>query len=107
MSPSDEKTWSMLAHLGGIILGFLAPLIIWLVFKDRGPFVKHHATEALNFQIALLIANIVAAILWVIGVGVLLTAALYIANIVFCILAGLAANRGEWYRYPVSLRLIS
>ena len=30
----EDKTLAMLTHLSGIILGFIVPLIIWLVNKD-------------------------------------------------------------------------
>ena len=56
MSPADEKLWSILIHIGGIVFGFLAPLIGYLVLKDRGPFVREHTATALNFQLTMLIA---------------------------------------------------
>ena len=37
--PADEKLWATLIQLGGLFFGFLAPLIGYLVLKDRGPFV--------------------------------------------------------------------
>lgn len=107
LSDSDQRMWAMLAHLGGIIFSFLAPLVIWLVFRERGRFVDEQAKEALNFQITLVIAAIGISIISVITLG--LGAFLYLAflvALVFMILAGVAANRGEAYRYPVNIRLI-
>lgn len=106
LSQSDERMWAMLGHLGGILLGFISPLIVWLVFRERSAFVNDQGREALNFQITLAIAQIVSALLWVVVVGFLGTAVFTIVGIVFPILAGLAANKGEAYRYPVALRLI-
>ena len=40
MSPADEKLWATLTHVGSIFLSILAPLIAYLVLKDRGPFVR-------------------------------------------------------------------
>lgn len=102
---SDDNMLAMLAHLLGIVSGFIGALVIWLVKKDS-PTVEEHAREALNFQITVLIASIVAGILWIILIGIFLSAAVWIANIVFCILAGMAANKGQAYRYPFTLRLI-
>ena len=48
--------WSVLAQLGGTFLSFLVPLVIYLVFKDRDPFVRRHSAPALNFHITLAIA---------------------------------------------------
>ena len=50
----------MLAHLLGALLGFLGPLIIWLVKKDDHPFVAEQSKEALNFQLTLLIWYVAA-----------------------------------------------
>ena len=102
----DDRQMAMLAHLLGIVLGFIGPLIIWLIKKDQSPFVNDQGKEALNFQITVLIAHLVAGLSWMICIGVILTPAVIIASIVFCIIAGMAANRGEPYRYPLNIRLI-
>ena len=106
LSDSDSRMWAMLAHVGGIVLGFIAPLIVWLMFKERSRFVDEQSKEALNFQITLLIAYIVGSILTVIIIGIIILFAAWIAAIVFGIIAGMAANRGEAYRYPFAIRLI-
>ncbi len=103
---ADEKTWSMLAHLGGIVLGFLAPLIVMLTKGNESRYTRYHAVEALNFQIALVIGYVISFILMFLVIGFVLFPVLYIANIVFCVLAGIAANKGETYKYPVTLRLV-
>ena len=106
LSDADQRMWSMLAHLGGILFGFLAPLIVYLVQRERGEFVKKQSVEALNWQITMIIGQTVSAILWIVIVGFVGTIAFSIATIVFGIIAGLAVNRGEDYRYPFALRLV-
>lgn len=106
LSPPEEKAWSLGAHLGVLILGFLAPLIIWLVFKGRGPFLEHHAKESLNFQITVMIAMFVAVILTFLLVGIVLVLALLPWMLIMPIIAAVKANNGEWYRYPLTLRLV-
>ncbi len=106
MSQSDERLWAMLAHLGVILFGFLPPLIIWLVFRERSAFVNDQAKEALNFSILITIAYVVGSILAVILIGFLIWAAAGIAALVFCIMAGIAANKGEMYRYPFNWRIV-
>jgi len=98
--------WAMLAHVGGILFVFVAPLVIWLVFKERGRFVEEQAKEALNFQITLIIGYIVGAILTIVLIGVIIVLLVWLAAIVFGILAAVAANKGEAYRYPFAIRLI-
>ncbi|MEI3845708.1 MULTISPECIES: DUF4870 domain-containing protein [unclassified Microbacterium] len=107
MSPADEKLWATLVHLGGLFFGFLAPLIGFLVLKDRGPFVRAHTATALNFQLTLLIAYIVGAVLSVVIIGIFILIAAYVLNIVLCIVAAVKANRGDWYKYPVTISFIS
>jgi len=108
LSDSDSRMWAMLGHVGGIILGFIAPLITWLVFRERSAFVDDQGKESLNFQITVLIAYVATWIIAAITLGFLffLPFLVWVATIVFCIMAGIAANRGERYRYPFALRLI-
>ena len=107
MNPADEKLWWALTHVGGIFFSFVPALVVYLVLKDRGPFVRHHTATALNFQLTMLIASVVAAILWFVLIGVFITAAISIIIIVFSILAAIAANKGEWYTYPLSIKFVS
>ncbi len=106
MNPSDEKMWATLIHIGGIFYVFPS-LIGYLVLKDRGPFVRAHTAAALNFQLTMLIASFVGIVLSIVGIGLLILAAIYIVNIIFSIIAAVKAARGEWYTYPLSIRFLS
>jgi hypothetical protein len=101
----DPKTLAMLAQLLGIF-SFLGPLIIYLVNGDKDPFVRHHSAEALNFQITLLIGYLTSVALMLVLIGFLTFFVVWIGGLVFMIMATIAANRGEWYRYPINLRLV-
>jgi uncharacterized Tic20 family protein len=105
LSPEQDIQWGSFAHLGGI-LGFLPSLIIWLVFKDRGSFTNTEAKEALNFQITLIFGYIIAAILWIVVIGAILSWVVWIVGVVFSIIAFLQAKDGKHYRYPFAIRLI-
>jgi uncharacterized Tic20 family protein len=105
MTPNDERLWASLSQYGGI-LGFLPPLIIMLVFGDRSAFVRRHSVESLNFQITLFIAYMVASISIIFLIGIVLLPLIWIAAIILCVMAGMAANRGEDYRYPLNIRFI-
>ncbi len=106
LSPSDEKLWALLVHLGGIFFNFLPALIGYLVLKDRGPFVRQHTGTALNFQITLVIAYVVGGITAILLIGFLIIAVAYVLNIIFSILAAVAANKGEAYEYPLAIKFI-
>jgi uncharacterized Tic20 family protein len=114
MDPTSEKTWSMLIHLGGAIisfityasLAFLPALIGFLVLKDRGPFVRENTKNALNFQLTMLIGVIVGWITAFILIGFLILIAVWVVNIIFSIIAAVRANRGEVYRYPITIAFV-
>jgi uncharacterized Tic20 family protein len=98
--------WAMLAHIGGILIGFVAPLIVLLVQGQKSPFTRRQAVEALNFQITLTIAAVVCAILFIVIIGIILLPIVLIAGLIFMIIGGVKANGGEDYRYPFALRLV-
>lgn len=121
MTPASETTWSTLTHLSWlagtlVALPFLAPLVLFLVLKDRGPFVRHHTAEALNFQLSLLLYGLALAVLG--GIVTLITfgltapvwalagGALIVAGAVFTVIAAVASSRGDWYRYPLTVRFV-
>lgn len=103
---SDETMWSMLGHLGGIILGFIAPLIVMLTKGNESPYTRYHSVEALNFQITLAIGYVISTVLTFVIIGILGFFVLPVISIIFSIIAGLAANKGETYKYPFALRLV-
>ena len=108
-APQEDRTLAMITHLSGIVAGFIVPLIIWLINKDKPEkgFLTDQSKEALNFQITLLLAYVACMILSFVLIGMFLMPIVWIASVVFMILAGVKANSGEAYRYPVALRLIN
>jgi uncharacterized Tic20 family protein len=103
---TDDRNLAMLAHLLGIVTGFIGALIIWVIKKDQSAFVDEQAKEALNFQITMLIAFVVASVLMVVLIGLLLMPLLVVANLVLCIIAAVKSSKGEHYRYPFAIRLL-
>jgi uncharacterized Tic20 family protein len=103
----DDRNFAMIAHLLGIITSFVGALVIWLIKKDESPFIEKEAKEALNFQITLLIGHVIAGVLSIVLIGFLLFPVLWAVNIIFSILAAVAASKGQAYRYPFAIRLVS
>jgi uncharacterized protein len=123
LSVADERLWAMLAFLLSIIAGFLAPLVIYLVFRDRSQFVRAASREALNLQITAIIVGLGAMVgMGIVGLvavvafpplgliillGWFLIAIGYsVAVLVFEIIGAMRANSGEVYRVPYILRLV-
>jgi len=107
MSPADEKMWATLIHLGGLFFGFIAPLIGYLVLKDRGPFVRAHTATALNFQLTLLIVYLAGAILMVVFIGIFVVLAAGILALIVSIMPAVQANEGHWCEYPMTSRFVA
>jgi uncharacterized Tic20 family protein len=89
----------------GIFTSFLGPLIIYLVKKDD-EFVSDQAREALNFQLTLLIGHVIGVVTTCVVIGWFIVTAVWLVSIIFGIMGTLAANSGQRYRYPVSIRMI-
>ena len=109
---NEARQWAMFAHLASLIgyiipLGnIIGPLVVWLIKKDEFPFVDDQGKESLNFQISMLIYITVSALAIFICVGIVTTPVLVILDLVFTIIAAIKANQGEYYRYPLTIRLV-
>jgi len=103
----NAKNMALLCHLLGLFTSFITPLIIWLLKKDEDSFVDDQGKEALNFQITVLLAGIISAVLVpVFCLGALLATVVSILDIVFAIMGTVKASKGEAYRYPICIRLV-
>ena len=111
---ANSRQLAMFAHLSAILTGFIGPLIFYLVKKDEDAFVADQSREALNFNLSVLIYSlglgIVSFLLAFILIGFLLFFLyfpLLIGALIFMIIAGVEANKGVLYRYPLTIRLVN
>jgi uncharacterized Tic20 family protein len=117
LTEAEDKQWASFAHFGNILV--IAPLIIWLIFKDRGAKTNVEGKEAVNWSITyvigwvvlfILVSILTAALLFtapgLITIVGLLPWAWWILNVLFAILGGVKVNGGGSYRYPFALRFI-
>ena len=118
----SERQWAMFAHLSALVviwtpwLGFLGPLIIWLIKKDETQFVDDQGKEALNFQLNILLLEIGIAVISIplalvtFGLFLFLLIPLLLAVkvvvVILAVAAAVKANAGEMYRYPYIVRLV-
>ena len=120
MLESEARTWAMLAHVLAVVAGlfsggtiaFIAPLMIWLIYKDRSALVGHHGKENLNLQISVLVTGAAALLLGLLMmvVGLAITLPLWglyaLYAFIVMIVAGVKANRGEYYSIPLKFTFI-
>jgi uncharacterized Tic20 family protein len=102
----DEKNMCVLVHILAIFTYFLGPLIIWLLKKDQSPEVEKHAIEVLNFSITIAIAGFICFLLAFVVIGLILLPLLGLYALVNLILGAIAASKGEFRPYPLTLRLL-
>lgn len=108
----EERTWALAAHLSGLagyIIPFgniIAPLVIWLIQKDKMPFVDDQAKEAINFQISVTVYALACIPLLFVLIGIPLLILVGLGGLVLLIVAAIKANEGVRYRYPLTFRLV-
>jgi uncharacterized protein len=108
----EERNWAVLAHLSGLLAvtfigGLIPAFVIWLLRRDEDNFASQQAREALNFQVTLFLLLVVSAILFIVGVGVVLYFVFYVLGLVLSVVGAVRVSEGIAYRYPVNLRLVS
>jgi uncharacterized protein len=111
MSPQDERTWSIIAHLSVLLLvvGLMpfGALLVWLIYRDRSLKVRFHALQALWYQIAWIVILVtytfVSTVLSLFIIGIFMFFLLPILALIPLIHGCYAAYRvsqGVEYRYP-------
>jgi uncharacterized Tic20 family protein len=98
----EARNMAMLCHLLGII-GFFAPLVIWLIEKDKHRFVREHGRAAMNYQVSLMIYYFASGALCIVFIGFVLLPVLTILHIVFSIIGAVKASKGKPWRYPIAI----
>lgn len=109
---SKSRKWGMFCHLSALI-GFIipfgsiiAPLIIWQMKKDVSLFVDEQGKESINFQISMAIWMIISWVLVFLYIGFILLGFFALLEIICVIMAGVQANEGKSFRYPLTIRFI-
>lgn len=113
-SSSEIRNWCVLCHAAAL-LGFffhflghlLGPLLVWLIKRDVSSEIDANGKESLNFQISMLLYDIVAGILCLVLIGIPILIALWVLNTVLVIIASVKTSNGEFYRYPLTIRFLS
>src|SRR3954452_14559197 len=106
MRPDEEKLWAIGAHLGPLVLGIIAPLVVWLVFRERSAFLDRTGKEALNMQLSYLIYFLVAGFSIILLIGLVLLPVVAVSWLVLMILATVKVASFEDYRYPAIIRFL-
>jgi uncharacterized protein len=114
ISAGQERSLGTLAHAVPLVamvasaglLGFLGSLVIYLLYKDRGPFVRAHAANSLNVQIMTGIVLLVSVPLMLVLVGFVTYGIALVVAFVLHVVGALRAHRGEWWNPPLTPRFV-
>ena len=110
VSNPEERSWSTLIHLSALsailfpfVGNWLAPLIVWLLFRARSDMVDYHGKRALNFQISMTVYILLASILSFVLIGIPFLIGLGFIWLIWTIVAGVRASRGDPPGYILSI----
>lgn len=112
---SEERTIGMVAHIVPLVamvlsagtLGFVGSLVIYLIYRDKGPFVRQNAANSLNVQLTLLIALIASVVLMLVLVGFVTYPLAFAVAFVYHVIGISKANSGQWWNPPATIRFVS
>jgi uncharacterized Tic20 family protein len=105
----NEKMWAIACHLSvvSVGLGLVLPLAVYLSYRHESDYAAHHAREALNFHLSLLLYCLCCVpLVFFFGLGAVLIILMALASVVFGIIAAVKSSEGNRYRYPLTIRFI-
>ena len=100
----DSNLMAILTHILGIFFWFIPALIVYLAAEDK--FTKDNAKSALNWQISAIVYGVISTVLIIILIGILFLGLLWLANIIFSIVAAIKASDGKVLEYPAAIKFI-
>jgi uncharacterized Tic20 family protein len=109
---TDVRNMATLCHILGLV-GFIGPLVIWLLKKNDHDFVDQQGKRALNFQFTMLICMAAAYVFMGIFlnpdtavIGYVALMILIVVNYILTIGAALKTSKALPGNYPVSIRFL-
>lgn len=109
LTAKQDRDRAAVAHLS-LAFGVLGPFLVWLLYRDRGPFTSQESKEALNFSgpptlITLLFFFL--AMLPVIGaIFAILGAITWATMAAYGVMGASHVSKGRPFRYPFNLRIL-
>ena len=108
----NEKTFILVMHVSQFAsfiipsAGLIIPIIMWFTNKDKSEKIDEQGKYIVNWIISLFIYMVASAILMIILIGFIGIIAGAILSVVFPIIGAMKANKGEMYKYPLSIKFI-
>lgn len=114
LNPQQERQWGMIAHLAPLVamvlsagtLGFVGSIVIYIMYKDKGPFVRAHAANSVNIQIVTGIVLLISFPLMLLLIGFATFPLAILVAFVLHIIGAAKANSGQWWQPPLTPRFL-
>ena len=114
LSEGEQRTVGVIVHavpaaalvLSAGTLGFVASLVIYLVYKDRGEYARRQAANSLNIQIVTGILLLLSLPLMLVLVGFLTYGIVIVWATVLHVLGAVRASNGQWWNPPLTPRFV-
>ena len=108
LTDSDRK-YALAIHLTALLgvvihIALLVPLVLWLVRKQESTFIDDHGREMMNVYLT---ALVLVPVCMITVIGIPLAIAWVVTTFIGFIRGAMAANRGEYFRYPMTIRFLS
>lgn len=104
-SHQESKTLAVTLWVLTIFFWIIPGVVFYLVKKDDN-YVADQAKEAINWGLTAFVGYIIGLILLLIIIGVVVLWAVYVVNLIFCILGVIKTLNGAPYRVPFAIRLL-
>jgi uncharacterized Tic20 family protein len=107
-----RKLWPMLIHLTQLcgclvpLVGWIVPIVIWQMQKDKIPECDVHGRAVANWLISFLIYSVVAFLLAFVIIGIPILFVLGILAVVFPVIGAIKASNGDLWEYPMAIRFV-
>ena len=106
----SERNYALVTHLSllamhATFIPILGP-ILWYIRRSDTPFLDDHGREAVNFQISILIYMLISIVLTPVLIGFPMVIGVYVLAIIGCVRGAMASHRGQFFRYPMCIRLL-
>jgi len=104
---SSQKLWAIFCHISPFLgVGFILPLVVYLVMRNDSRYVAGNAAAALNFHISCFIYMIVCFALTFILIGIPLMIVVAIGSIILSVIAAIKSSEGEIFEYPLTIPFV-
>jgi len=112
--------YSQLLNLFGFF-GIVVPVILWATKKQEIQGMDEHGKHVINYQLSMLLYGAIFAILFFVSIILTFLLIGFIFLIILCIIGiplallliiypiigGIAASKGEFYKYPLTIKFIN